>query len=350
MRSSDATAVVVTGGGTSGHVLAALAVADALVARGHDKDSIHYVGTSHGVEQRLVPPSGYAYTLFDVVGLQRSLSLRNLAFLPKLIRSTWKARSLIRRLSPNVVVNVGGYASFPATFAAMLRRVPFVVVSYDRRPGLVSKLMAKRAAACAVAFAGSPLPHATLTGAPVRQEVIAIDRQRDRDAAREQLGLPADRFVFAVFGGSLGSQRLNEIVVQTVERLAERDDLAIYHVVGERNLGTAAPGRDGARGIMLVTGADPDVDRGQFAGRPFASAAQLAIALPPEIRAITKSIGVDATTGDLTLQLGDKTVAHLGVATDMSNKLVRLLSEVRGGLDGICVLDVSTSEISRTTC
>jgi len=101
---------------------------------------------------------------------------------------------------------------------------------------------------------------------------------------------------------------------------------------------------------MLVTGADPDVDRGQFAGRPFASAAQLAIALPPEIRAITKSIGVDATTGDLTLQLGDKTVAHLGVATDMSNKLVRLLSEVRGGLDGICAVDVATSEISRTTC
>ena len=101
---------------------------------------------------------------------------------------------------------------------------------------------------------------------------------------------------------------------------------------------------------MLITGANPDVDRGQFAGRPFASAAQLAIALPPEIRAVTKSIGVDATTGDLTLQLGDKTVAHLGVATDMSGKLVRLLSEVRGGLDGICALDVSTSEISRTAC
>jgi cell division protein FtsQ len=101
---------------------------------------------------------------------------------------------------------------------------------------------------------------------------------------------------------------------------------------------------------MLITGANPDVDRGQFAGRPFASAAQLAIALPPEIRAVTKSIGVDATTGDLSLQLGDKTVAHLGVATDMSGKLVRLLSEVRGGLDGICALDVSTSEISRTTC
>jgi cell division protein FtsQ len=101
---------------------------------------------------------------------------------------------------------------------------------------------------------------------------------------------------------------------------------------------------------MLITGANPDVERGQFAGRPFASAAQLAIALPSEIRALTRSIGVDATAGDLTLRLGEKLDAQLGPATDMSAKLVRLLSEVRGGIDGICALDVSTSEISRTAC
>jgi len=101
---------------------------------------------------------------------------------------------------------------------------------------------------------------------------------------------------------------------------------------------------------MLVTGADPDVERGNFAGRPLASAAQLAIALPPEIRALTKSVGVDATTGDLTLQLGDDLPVRLGPPSDLSSKLVRLLSEVRGGLDGVCALDVSTTEISRTAC
>ena len=101
---------------------------------------------------------------------------------------------------------------------------------------------------------------------------------------------------------------------------------------------------------MLVTGANPDIDRGQFAGRPFASAAQLTIALPGEIRVLTRSIGVDATTGDLTLQLGDKVEVQLGPTADLSSKLVRLLSQVRDGLDGICGLDVSTSEISRTPC
>lgn len=250
MTSPGTTFAVVTGGGTSGHVLAALAVADALVAAGHARESIHYVGTTRGIERRLLPPSGYDHTLLDVSGLQRSLSVRNLAFLPRLIRSTWRAIGLIRTLSPRVVVNVGGYASFPVTAAAMLRRTPIVVVSYDRRPGLVSRVMARRAAACAVAYEGSTLPRAHVTGAPVRQEVLAIDRDRDRKGARSELGLPNDRFVFAVFGGSLGAQRLNEVVSHTVDRLADQDGLVIYHVVGERNIERAAPARDGSSGIM----------------------------------------------------------------------------------------------------
>ncbi len=101
---------------------------------------------------------------------------------------------------------------------------------------------------------------------------------------------------------------------------------------------------------MLITGANPDVELGQFAGRPFASAAQLAIALPSEIRALTRSIGVDATAGDLTLLLGEEIEVRLGPAADLSGKLVRLLSVVQGGLDGICAVDVSSSEITPTKC
>lgn len=250
MTNPGTTFAVVTGGGTSGHVLAAVAVADALVNRGHDRGTIHYVGTQRGVERRLLPPTGYDHTLLDVVGLQRRLTLRNLVFVPKLIRSTYQAIKLVRRLSPKVVVNVGGYASFPATAAAMLRGIPIVVVSYDHRPGLVSRLMARRAAACAVAYEGSTLPRAHITGAPVRQEVLAVDRRRDRQQALSQLGLPDDRFVLAVFGGSLGAKRLNDVTAESVEQLAGRGDLAVYHIVGERNLGDAAPARDGGEGIM----------------------------------------------------------------------------------------------------
>ncbi|MEO5898752.1 MAG: undecaprenyldiphospho-muramoylpentapeptide beta-N-acetylglucosaminyltransferase [Ilumatobacteraceae bacterium] len=245
-----ATFAVVTGGGTSGHVLPALAIAEGLVRAGHPLASVHYVGTTRGVESRLLPPTGHPFTLLDVVGLQRSLSRRNLLFVPKLVRATWQARKLLQRLRPRVVVNVGGYASFPATFAARLTRTPVVVVSYDRRPGLVSRLLARRATAVAVAFPDSALPNATLTGAPVRQSIIDIDRNADRAAARAELDLPLDRFVVAVCCGSLGAQPVNDAVVGAVERLGGRGDIAVHHVVGERFLGPAAPARDGNEGIL----------------------------------------------------------------------------------------------------
>jgi UDP-N-acetylglucosamine--N-acetylmuramyl-(pentapeptide) pyrophosphoryl-undecaprenol N-acetylglucosamine transferase len=241
---------VVTGGGTSGHVLPALAIADALAAAGHPHETIHYVGTSHGVETRLVPSTGYPYTLYDVVGLQRSLSRRNLGFLPKMWRATRSAKKSLAAARPAVVVNVGGYASFPATWAARRLHIPYVVVSYDRRPGLVSKVLARRAAVCAVAFEGSALPHAELTGAPVRRELVTLDRAAQRAAARASLQLPDDRFVVAVMCGSLGARAVNDVVTEVVQRWSDRSDLAVYHVVGDRNVTSAASDRDGASGIL----------------------------------------------------------------------------------------------------
>ncbi len=244
------TFAVVTGGGTSGHVLPALAIADALVAAGHSMGSVHYVGTQRGIEARLVPPTGHPYTLLDVVGLQRSVSRRNLAFVPKLFRAVREAKKLLRVLQPKAVVNVGGYGSFPATWAARRLKIPYVVVSYDLRPGLVSKLMAKKAAAVAVAFKGSTLPGAELVGAPVRGAMIELDRKSARVVAREELGLPGDRFVLAVMCGSQGAAAINQAVVGAVAHWAGRRDLAVYHVVGDRFLSDAAPTHDGEAGIL----------------------------------------------------------------------------------------------------
>jgi UDP-N-acetylglucosamine--N-acetylmuramyl-(pentapeptide) pyrophosphoryl-undecaprenol N-acetylglucosamine transferase len=241
---------VVTGGGTSGHVLPALAIMDRLVHAGRAPQSLHYVGTRRGIESRLLPPTGYDHTLLDVVGLQRSLSIRNLLFLPKMVTATWRARRLLRSLRPAVVVNVGGYASMPATFAARLCRVPVVVVSYDRRPGLASKLSARFASAVAAAFPDSPLPRARSTGAPIRPDVIAVDRTRDRSSARTALDLPADRFVITAFGGSLGARVINDAIAGLVARWSDRPDIAIHHVAGDRWLADVPPARDLATGIM----------------------------------------------------------------------------------------------------
>lgn len=250
---------VVTGGGTAGHVLPALAIADALVAAGHPASDVQYVGTERGVETRLLPATPFAHTFLDISGLQRSFSIdsikRNLALPLRLLRSVRAATELLRNLQPSVVVNVGGYASFPATWAARRLGIPYVVVSYDRRPGLVSRRLAGRAAACAVAFPGSVLPKAELTGAPVRQEMVHLDRAARRASARMALGLPDDRFVVGVVCGSLGAATVNRVVTEFVEQHGSRNDLALYHVVGDRFLDGAAAPRDGASGILYrVTG------------------------------------------------------------------------------------------------
>jgi UDP-N-acetylglucosamine--N-acetylmuramyl-(pentapeptide) pyrophosphoryl-undecaprenol N-acetylglucosamine transferase len=137
----------------------------------------------------------------------------------------------------------------PAVFAARALHVPLVVVSYDRFPGRASAMSARRAAACAVAFDDSPLPRATLTGAPVRQAILDVDRESDREASRVALGIPIDRFVIAVVGGSQGSGVLNDAVGALIRRHESDASLAIYHLVGERFLAGAAPARDGSDGI-----------------------------------------------------------------------------------------------------
>jgi UDP-N-acetylglucosamine:LPS N-acetylglucosamine transferase len=229
------TFAVVTGGGTAGHVLPALAVADALVDAGHDPSTIRYVGARRGVETRLLPSTPYAATFLDVVGAQRRLTRENLGFVPKMFRSTRAALRLLRDWRPRVVVSVGGYASMPAVFAARRLGVPVVVVSYDRTPGRASRLAARRAAACAVAFEHSPLPRAELTGAPVGRVILAVDRSPvSRAAARDTLGVPLDRFLIVVMGGSLGSGVLNEAIAGFLRAHADDSTLAVRQIAGER--------------------------------------------------------------------------------------------------------------------
>jgi UDP-N-acetylglucosamine--N-acetylmuramyl-(pentapeptide) pyrophosphoryl-undecaprenol N-acetylglucosamine transferase len=148
----------------------------------------------------------------------------------------------------------------PAVLAARHLGIPVVVVSYDKRPGRASQVAARRAAACAVAFPDSPLPRARLTGAPLRQAIVTLDRAGRRDAARRALGLPDDRFVVLVTGGSQGSGVLNEAISDLVRRCADDRGLAVRHVVGDRFVAGAMPARDGSDGILYqVIGYEDDM-------------------------------------------------------------------------------------------
>lgn len=186
----DGTWALIAGGGTAGHTGPALAVAEALVARGHAAGSIHFVGSERGSEGRLVPDAGFTITLLPGRGIQRRLTAENLGATWGLARAGRQALRLVRARRPEVVLAVGGYASLACALAAVLCKVPVVVAEQNAVPGAANRLVARRAKACAVAFAGTGLPRTVLTGNPVLPEIKALAADGgSRRAARAALGV-----------------------------------------------------------------------------------------------------------------------------------------------------------------
>jgi UDP-N-acetylglucosamine--N-acetylmuramyl-(pentapeptide) pyrophosphoryl-undecaprenol N-acetylglucosamine transferase len=222
-----------------------LAVARAL---GEDlgPDAVELVGARRGLDAELLAGAGVPATLLPGRGFARRLDARsvvaNTEALVGLVVAFAGALVLVIRRRPSVVVAMGGYACVPTALAAAALGVPVVLVNVDAVPGAASRLVGRFARATAVAFEGTALPRSVVTGAPVRSAVVAGARpdDGDRSAARVALGLPGDRLVVAVVGGSLGSRRLNEAAIGLASLWARRADVALYHVVGRRDISWAA--------------------------------------------------------------------------------------------------------------
>ena len=249
---------VVAGGGTGGHVVPSLQIARALVDRGHAPETIHLYGSRRGQEATTWPALEFPYTLLPGRGIRRSLRpsawLANVGAVLGLLWACARAVSafLVRR--PRAVVVVGGYASFPAGLAAVVTRVPLVSVTTDAVPGAVNDLLGRFAAANAVAFAGTDLPRAHVTGTPVRPELAALDRSPEaRARSRAELGLPSDRQTVAAVGGSLGARRVNQAVAELARLWSGCEDRSLYHVTGRRDYEAFAPAPDGGARAEGVT-------------------------------------------------------------------------------------------------
>jgi UDP-N-acetylglucosamine--N-acetylmuramyl-(pentapeptide) pyrophosphoryl-undecaprenol N-acetylglucosamine transferase len=234
----------IAGGGTAGHVLPGLAIAEAMVEAGHDPATIRFVGSERGPDATLVPAAGFALHTVAGRGIPRKVSRASLAAAASIVVGVWSGIGLMHRLRPAVVVVLGGYASVPCTVGAVLWRIPMVVTEQNARASLASRLAGRFAKACAVPFEGTDLPRAVVTGNPVRPEILAVDRARDREESRRQLQLPPDRTVIGVASGSLGSTRVNQAVAGLAQQWADRDDLAIYHAVGARDWDAASDASD----------------------------------------------------------------------------------------------------------
>jgi UDP-N-acetylglucosamine--N-acetylmuramyl-(pentapeptide) pyrophosphoryl-undecaprenol N-acetylglucosamine transferase len=192
------------------------------------------------------PALEFPFTLLPGRGIRRSARpsavWANMGAVLGLLWATARSVTSFVLRRPRVVVVVGGYASLPAGLAAVVTRAPMVLMNTDAVPGAVNSLLGRFATASAVAFPGTDLPRAHLTGTPVRPELASLNRtESGRREARRSLGLPADRQTLAAFGGSLGARRINGAVAELARRWSDRRGLSIYHVTGRRDYTQFAP-------------------------------------------------------------------------------------------------------------
>ncbi len=227
-RAATPVFALISGGGTGGHVYPALALADALVARGHARDSVRFLGARRGLEARAVPDAGYAIDLLPARGFQRGATLRHLVDNVRMVfamaRAMFEALRLVHRMAPRVVVGVGGYASLPGVLAARLLRIPIVIHEQNAVPGLANRLATRLGAVVAVSLPGTNLRGAVVTGNPVRSSVAAVVREP-----------PTGSALLGVVGGSLGSPRLNDAALDLYDRWRARSDVAVRQITGPRH-------------------------------------------------------------------------------------------------------------------
>ena len=233
--------IVITSGGTGGHIFPMLAIADALVARGVEPGNLRLVGSRRGQEARLLGERAYPLTLLPGRGLRRSwrpgAMVQNLGALVGLASAFVLAIVRLGRWRPSAVVSLGGYAAAATGTAALVWRSPLVLVDLDAVPGAVHRLLAPYARRRLIPF-GETAPRVVVTGVPVRDAISTLDRgAAARQLARAALEPPIDshRVVIVVMTGSLGSARVNRAVVELAHQWADRRDVTLVHVTGRRD-------------------------------------------------------------------------------------------------------------------
>jgi UDP-N-acetylglucosamine--N-acetylmuramyl-(pentapeptide) pyrophosphoryl-undecaprenol N-acetylglucosamine transferase len=202
--------ILISGGGTGGHIYPALAIANAWMEK-HPDSEILFVGAQGKMEMQKVPEAGYTIKGLPVAGLQRKLTLANLSFPIKLWKSLRIASRIVKEFQPQAVVGVGGYASGPVLYAAQSKGIPTLLQEQNSYAGLTNKLLAKKAAKICVAYPEMdrffPKEKLKLTGNPVRKDLLDLAGKREQGI--QVFGLDPSRKTILVLGGSLGARTLN---------------------------------------------------------------------------------------------------------------------------------------------
>ncbi|HRO40572.1 MAG TPA: undecaprenyldiphospho-muramoylpentapeptide beta-N-acetylglucosaminyltransferase [Flavobacteriales bacterium] len=215
--------VMISGGGTGGHIFPAIAIANAVKERVPDARFL-FVGAEGKMEMEKVPAAGYEIAGLPIRGFQRKALWKNIGLPWRLLRSMWKARRIVRTFKPQVAVGVGGYASGPVIAAAQRAGVPTLIQEQNSHAGATNRMLAKRASIICVAYSGMdrffPKEKIRLTGNPVRQDMVRLAGKRPRGF--EHFNLQDGAPVVFVTGGSLGARGINLGVMAALEQLRDR--------------------------------------------------------------------------------------------------------------------------------
>ncbi len=205
--------VIISGGGTGGHIYPAVAIANELKLR-YPKANILFVGAKDKMEMEKVPQAGYPIKGLWISGIQRKLTLSNLIFPLKLISSLFKANSIIKKFKPDVAIGTGGFASGPTLIMANKKGVPTLIQEQNSYPGITNKLLSKRSKKICVAYDNLerffPSEKIEKTGNPVRQDLLSIHTKREDAIAF--FNLDESKKTILIIGGSLGARRVNQLI------------------------------------------------------------------------------------------------------------------------------------------
>jgi len=226
--------VIISGGGTGGHIFPAISIANAIKKMAPEAD-ILFVGAENRMEMQRVPDAGYRIVGLPVTGFDRKNLLKNFSVLVKLLKSQRKARKIIREFDPQVAVGVGGYASGPTLKMAALMGIPTLIQEQNSYAGVTNKLLAKNADKICVAYEGMerffPAEKIILTGNPVRQNLL--ENTPTKEEAARKFGLDGSRKTILVLGGSLGARTINQTLSAQLDDIVAHRDIQVIWQTGK---------------------------------------------------------------------------------------------------------------------
>ena len=218
---NDELRIIISGGGTGGHIFPAVSIANAIKAK-YPEAKILFVGALGRMEMQRVPAAGYEIKGLPICGFDRKHLLKNIAVLFKIWKSQRMAKNIIKNFKPMAAVGVGGYASGPTLNVCASKGIPCLIQEQNSYAGVTNKLLAKKADKICVAYEGMerffPAEKIIMTGNPVRQNVL--ETNITVEDARKQFGLEPDKKTILLVGGSLGARTINESVLNNLDKIA----------------------------------------------------------------------------------------------------------------------------------